>query len=300
MDVRNAWPTLAKGCIVLSVVGVSDASGWDGDTYVLSVRNMEITHDVNTDDKWSPAPDLVVRIEREDRDVSSEIERLEKENSHRTARRKYVAQERGKLLEQRAKNQEKPAEPLTETQMERLTALREAVGYLCANSSRVCRSCPEGADFDTCYACAKCPELELLQWRKKESERVPVPPLTEAQLRRLNDYEHELATLDQGIAGTRKAVAELVNLIFGTSRKIETSSRQVDFGDRDVIRVHPDDRITVSVWDDDVFNDDLYGRATVILDRATLEHGTLDVTNVPNIKFVRLKFRRDERMPVRE
>ena len=168
------------------------------------------------------------------------------------------------------------------------------VGYMCSKSERVCRDCPEEADFDTCYACAKCPELELLQWRKSESERAPVPPLTERQLGRLQDYEKELRTLAEEIAATGNEVASLRRLISGSSRKIETSSRQVDFGDRDVIRVHPDDEIKVSVWDDDVFNDDLYGRATVTLGRATLERGTLDVSMPPNLKFVRLKFRRDE------
>ena len=137
------------------------------------------------------------------------------------------------------------------------------------------------------------PELKLLQWRKSESERVQVPPLTERQLRRLEDYEEEAGTLAEEIAATETQVASLRRLISGSSRKIETFSRLVDFGDRDVIKVYPGDKITVSVWDDDVFNDDLYGRATVILDRATLEAGTLDVS-MPNITFVRLKFRRDE------
>ena len=53
------------------------------------------------------------------------------------------------------------------------------------------------------------------------------------------------------------------------------------------------------MWDDDVFNDDLYGRATVTLDRATLGHGTLELS-MPNIKFVRLRFRRDEGASVPE
>ena len=91
----------------------------------------------------------------------------------------------------------------------------------------------------------------------------------------------------------------LRGLILGSSAKIETPGHVVDFGDRDVIRVYPDDEIEVSVWDDDVFNDDLYGRATVTLDRATLGHGSLDVS-MPNVKFVRLKFRRDESATVPE
>ena len=119
------------------------------------------------------------------------------------------------------------------------------------------------------------------------------PPLTERQLRRLENYEEEARTLTEEIEAPERQVANLRRLIFGSSAKIETSSHIVDFGDRAVIKVYRDDKIKDSVWDDDVFNDDLYGRATVILDRATLEAGTLDVS-MPNIKFVRLKFRRDE------
>ena len=180
-----------------------------------------------------------------------------------------------------------------------LQALLLEVGYRCSKSQRVCRSCPEGANFDTCYACTKCSELELLQWRNGRSESFTVPPLTERQLRRLQDYEQEARTLAEEIAATERELANLRRLIFGSSRKIETSSRRVDFGGTDVIRIVPDDKIRVSVWDDDVFNDDLYGRAGVTLDRATLERGTLDVS-MPNIKFVQLQFRRDESASVPE
>ena len=139
----------------------------------------------------------------------------------------------------------------------------------------------------------------MLQWRNGRSESFTVPPLTERQLRRLQDYEQEARTLAEEIAATERELANLRRLIFGSSRKIETSSRRVDFGGTDVIRIVPDDKIRVSVWDDDVFNDDLYGRAGVTLDRATLERGTLDVS-MPNIKFVQLQFRRDESASVPE
>ena len=284
-DYRSILISVIKGCLVLGIsshtAAATDAMAWDGETYVLSVRDMEILHDVNTDDRWSRAPDLVVRIARTDPEVSREIGRLEKANDRRESRQRKVERARDELVDQREKSAARRVEPLTETQMERLKALLAEVGYMCSKSQRVCRDCPGGAEFDTCYACAKCPELKLLQWRKSESERVQVPPLTERQLRRLEDYEEEAGTLAEEIAATETQVASLRRLISGSSRKIETFSRLVDFGDRDVIKVYPGDKITVSVCDDDVFNDDLYGRATVILDRATLEAGTLDVS-MPN------------------
>ena len=84
--------------------------------------------------------------------------------------------------------------------------------------------------------------------------------MTEKQLRRLEDYEEELRTLAEEIAATNREVANLRQLLRGSSRTIETDWLIVDFGDRDVIKVHPDDEIKVSVWDDDFMNDDLYGR----------------------------------------
>ena len=289
--------TLIGVCLVLGMAAhgadADDTKAWDGETYVLSVGEMEILHDVNTDDSWSPAPDLVVRIFRSDVEVSREIRRLEIANERREDRRRKVKPVRDELRKQREESARERVEPLTDQQAERMNTLLAEVGDTCATSRSVCGGCPGGADFDTCYACAKCPELKLLQWRKGESERIPVPPLTDRQLQRLEDYEEEVRTLDAEIEATEKEVANLTRLLYGTTREIETDRFIVDFRDEDVIRVHPEDKIRISVWDNDLFNDDLYGRATVTLDRATLEHGTLDVS-MPNIKFVRLRFRRDE------
>ncbi len=288
--------TVIGGFLVLGMAahGAGETTAWDGETYVLSVGEMEILHDVNMDDTWSPAPDLVVRVSRYDPAVSREIHRLELANKGREERRRKVAPARDELRQQQRESARERVEPLTEQQAERLYLLLAEVGDICGKSRSVCRGCPEGADFETCHACAKCPQLELLQWRKSESERVPVPPLTEGQLRRLENLEEEAMMLDGEIGTTKEEVANLKRLIHGASREIETDRLIVDFTGRDVIRVHPDDELTISVWDDDVFNDDLYGQTIVTLDRTTLEHGTLDVSMLPNIKFVRLRFRRDE------
>lgn len=294
----NLWSTLVGGCLVfgMAVYGADDTAAWDGETYMLSVGEMEILQDINTDDSWSPAPDLVVRIARTDPEVSREIRRLEIANGRREERRRKVKPAGDELRKQREESARERVEPLTGRQAELLSSLLADVGDICAKSLAFCGGCPGEPDFDTCHACAKCPELELLQWWKRESERVPVPPLTERQLQRLENYEEEVLTLDKEIQATKKKVANLRRLIFSASREIETGRLIVDFRGQDVIRVHPGDRVSVSVWDNDVFNDDLYGRATVTLDRAMLEQGTLDVS-MPNIKFVRLRFRWDE-MPL--
>ncbi len=48
---------LRAGCLVAGAItyGAGDAPAADGGTYVLSVGQMEVAHDVNMDDSWSPA-----------------------------------------------------------------------------------------------------------------------------------------------------------------------------------------------------------------------------------------------------
>ena len=280
------------GCLAHAAValGAADETVSGGGVYVLSVGQMEISHDVNADDSWSPAPDLVVCVARTDPEVSLRIGQLKAANVRRDARGRELRLARDRLRRQERESARPRVESLTDAQTERLEALLAEVGSLCSGSRGVCRECPGRWDFDTCLACTKCPELELLQSRKRESERVPVPPLTEGQLRQLEDHEDELGTLRSAIAAAEKEVIGLRGLILGSSREIETDRRTVDFGQRDVIEVHPDDKIDLSVWDNDLFRDDLYGRAALTLDDATLERGALDVS-MPNIEFVRLHFR---------
>ena len=72
---------LVKRSLVLGAAALAAISSyvvaWDGETYVLSVRDMEIAQDMNTDDVWSRVPDLVVRISRTEPQVRSQVDRLE-------------------------------------------------------------------------------------------------------------------------------------------------------------------------------------------------------------------------------
>ena len=219
---------LVKRSLVLGAAALAAISSyvvaWDGETYVLSVRDMEIAQDMNTDDVWSRVPDLVVRISRTEPQVRSQIDRLE------ASKAVWLAQR------------------------------REAV---------------------------RVSELYRARLRQRVS-------LTDGEIRRaVHKYKRKARALTREIVVASGQGENLQRSILGSSEKLRTWSRVVDFGGTDVIRVYPDDEIEVSVWDDDPFEDDLYGRATVMLDRATLERGSLDVS-MPNIRFVRLKFRPDE------
>ena len=224
---------LVSGCLALAVAATAAVSSpvvaWDGETYVLSVRGMEVLHEVNTDDRLSPAPEFVVRIVRTDPDVRAEIRRLEEANARREAQGKQAW----------------------------------------------------GAYWHS-----------LTQSRRESHYRVE--SMSDAQIRaRVRRNEREAVRISREISATKREVANLQRSLFGSSAKVRASAPTVDFGDRAVIRVYPDDELEVSVWDDDPIDDDLYGRTTRTLDRAILEAGSLEVS-MPNIRFVRLEFRRDE------
>ena len=251
MKPRSAWGPLVCLAVggVLPGADASDAVSQRAEPFVLSVRNMVLAHDVNTDDTMSPNPDLFVRIARTDPEVAGEIRRLEEVKDRLNSRYRDVKRRLDRLRTRQAESEveRETVEPLTGVQVERLTTLLLEVGSLCMSSRKPCRGCPEKLDFDTCYACAKCPELQLLQWKKDQSELVATAPLTEDELRLLNRLEEEASRLDSEVAAKDQAATRLRRLIRGSSATVETPSRRVDFGDREVIKVYPGDEITVSV-----------------------------------------------------
>ena len=88
--------------------------------------------------------------------------------------------------------------------------------------------------------------------------------------------------------GVAKARREARQREFKAAR--DRLRRQEEESARERVEPLTGDRIDVSVWDNDLFNDDLYGRAALTLDGPALERGTLEVS-MPNIKSVRLNFR---------
>ena len=113
---RKAALSIVLG-VVAPTVGASDAMAWDGKTYVLSVRDMEIVQDINTDDAWSPAADLVVRIARTDPEVRGDIQRLEDENDRREARYQKVNYAYFHFLAASRKSPTSRVESLTDAQI---------------------------------------------------------------------------------------------------------------------------------------------------------------------------------------
>ena len=271
-------------CIAGSIAATDAEVGWDGKTYVLSVAEMQIAYDADPNES---TPDIVVRVVRSNPTLNDQIDRLESQTGRLRSQLKVAAEEQAPL-----KIRLTPKEPpLTATQTARLEALLLDVGLFCGTSpvrewTRDCRRCPEKPDFETCYRCAKCPELELLQRRKHYAA-----PLSEEEGRYLQALEEKYRGVDDEYTETFQRLKTLRSESKGTTAQIRTAKHSVHFGDVPIVNVYADDEIDVSIWDEDPFSDDLYGRETVRLDQATLDGGTLDI-RMRNIEFVRLNFRR--------
>ncbi len=182
-------------------------------------------------------------------------------------------------------------DPLSDTQLARLRELDAEVSHSCAvYTETACAACSPFDERDPCPRCAMCRELEYLTERKAESEVVPGDPLTESESVRLTALTANLGTLQQERAEAQEEQARLDALLSARTRKVETSSPVVNFGDREILTVYEGDELDVEVWDADVLYDDLYGRTTVVLDRRTLEEGVLRA-RMTDVEYVELKFR---------
>ena len=264
--------------LALAVAGLScDANAVEdavAATYALSFSDMRVSHHVNQDE---PRPDLVVRVRRLDAELEARLNASNRSQRELESRQDTLVGAHG-TLERRAGS----GLALTSEQRERLDTLRLDVSGFCAESGKICADCPEGLDFWTCARCAKCPELQLLEWHA---------PLTDDELLRMQELEGLISALSAQIAQVRTTASAMRSQLAGSSSKITTSSKSVRFAGVSVINVHPGDEVAISVWDVDPFFDELYGRTTLVLDRQTLEGGSL-VVQTGAVEHLRMGFLR--------
>lgn len=256
--------------------------------YGVSVGEVSVLRHVGTD-FWSK-PDLMVRVQRQDPIVLDRMYELD-ENIVDLRQKKRTLVPRINLLQRKKSASETvPGEPLTAVQVERLAALVAKAGNTCAEfSARKCSGCSPYDEREPCPQCAKCNELRYLKKRKVESEVVPGEPLTTEESRELDALTQQQSELSKGIARAAGERRRLFSSITGQTGSVETNLKTVHFGHRKLLTVFPGDILEVAVYDDDVSDDDLYGKTTVVLHRRTLEAGELKL-RMPNIRHVHLRF----------
>ena len=256
--------------------------------HVLSVGAMRVRkhrRDSNSD------PDPFVRVRRHVPEIQGALDWLGGRVAELAEEHAAIVAEVEVLEAKDAASKVAVGDALSDTQLARLRQLETEVSHSCViYTETACAACSPFDERDPCPRCAKCRELEYLTERKTESEVVPGEPLTESESVRLAALTAKRGALQKERADAQKEQARLDALLSGRTRKVETSSPVVNFGDREILTVYEGDELDVEVWDEDFMYNDLYGRTTVILDRRTLEKGVLR-TRMTNVEYVELKFR---------
>ena len=100
----------------------------------------------------------------------------------------------------------------------------------------------------------------------------------EVERLRASSRQH-LADLKGQFLAAEKRVMELARMLTGRTSTVSTNKRRVHFGDENVgnLRVHEGDSITIVFMESDVFDDDLLGRKTIIVDEAMLNTGRIEL-----------------------
>ena len=260
-----------------------------GRPYILSVGEMKV-RELRSD---IGGPDYFVRVERHVPAIRRVIGRLGEEATALGREETEVQSEITALREREAASKVVPGDPLNEGQLTRLAELREEMQGKCSTfySQSACGSCGQFDERAPCPQCTKCREVEYLAKRKAESEIVPGPPLTEAEVARLTGLMGKKKDLREKKAGKQREMARLEALILARTGAIETSSLVMNFGDRGIITVYEGDELEVEVWDDDFLFDDLIGRTTVILNRAALEQTSPLRVRLHGVEYLELMFR---------
>lgn len=258
--------------------------------YTVSVGEIAVTHHA-ANDFWSE-PDLMVRVQRQDPLVLDRMYGLDIRIRELKMDERATSERLGHLQRKRKASEVVPGEPLSHAQAGRLAELRDGES-MCAElrQSRACSGCSPYDERAPCPGCARCAELKHLTERKSASEVVPGEPLTEEEVRDLDALTQRVDELKDSVARARAERTRLLDSITGYTHSIETGRTTVDFNhDRQLLEIFPGDALEVAVLDDDVGRDDVYGKTVIVVTRDVLDGEQLEL-RMPNVRFVRLRFR---------
>ena len=261
-----------------------DPGSRPADPYSIAFGQLKVTHYAGND--FFSSPDIYIRVVRTDRAVSDQITRLHISNKRIRNEISYLQSTFIEPLFEKKRNSELfPGEPLSDIELHELLFLRK---YCKELKQRRCKDCSR---FDLCDKCDKCEKLPRIEARKKESEIVPGKPLTELERQKLFESQEQSDSLEILVQSNLREVAELNRLIIGRTNPLHPSNRRVNFAFSHVLDVYPNDTIEISVWDDDVSHDDLYGKTRVRLTSNILDSGSLDV-RIPTVESLQIRFTR--------
>ena len=101
---------------------------------------------------------------------------------------------------------------------------------------------------------------------------------------RSKTLEHELASLHEQLEDIesklmplREITKELSSLLTGHTLTISTRENRMHFTDAPILKVYQGDKVRVTLVESDVFENDLYGQKTFVIDEAMLEAGYVEL-----------------------
>ena len=124
-------------------------------------------------------------------------------------------------------------------------------------------------------------ELKQIEQRIKElaADSAQDSTAEDGPERPLASSNRNLKSLQSRLMGAENRVKELARQLTGRTSTVSTSEGRVHFFDQNVgsLRVYEEDSVTVVFMEDDVFDDDLLGRKTIIIDEVLLNKGRIEL-----------------------
>lgn len=241
-------------------------------------------------DDFFSDPDIFVQVQRRDLKILRLIRLAEERLSALGKQGRATQKELGPLLVKKGNNEITVGEPLSQTRVRRLAALSRDLGNRCEDPSkrRACSDCTRYDERPNCQQCRDCDELRFLLGLKSESEVVPGPPLSPAEQERLRELKEASTRISKRKQETNREVQRLRDEITGKTHTITTPGFTLDFGFQAIQEVFPGDEIWVSVYDDDIGEDDLYGSTVLHIEQEMLEGRDVTVA-MPNVRSLVLR-----------
>ena len=237
-------------------------------------------------------PDVYVQVQRRDPLVLEAIRREEDRLSVLNARKKALEKEMESLQARKRKSEVVPGEPLSQTRLRRLAELTRTTEGACEGllADNECRKCERYDERQVCRECEACKELRFLLKKKAESEVVPGAVLDPKEWERLRELEALVEGLAKDIGDTRSTASRFRKKITAKTHTVTTPGLRLDYGFRSILEVFPGDELWVSVYDEDVGEDDLYGSTVFRVPKGPMTQREVELS-MPNVRSVILRLR---------
>ncbi len=288
-SVLKQLPTTTRSVVKVDTSTTRD-TGIQGKGYFVSIGRVALDNHAGGD--LFSEPDVYVQVQRRDPLVLEAMRREEDRLSVLNARKKALEKEMESLQARKRKSEVVPGEPLSPTRLRRLAELTRTTEGVCEGllADDACRKCERYDERQVCRECEACKELRFLLKKKAESEVVPGAALDPKEWERLRELEALVERLAKDIGDTRSTASRLRKKITAKTHTVTTPGLRLDYGFRSILEVFPGDELWVSVYDEDVGEDDLYGSTVFRVPKGPMTQREVELS-MPNVRSVILRLR---------